>query len=452
MSSFSKLYTSLENDIDSISEAEITIDDVIEAQETTEDVLNKEQEVKELQNTISTGIKEIDTLEAVANQLENSIPGGGVEPLSARIAEMAVESIYNRLGINKRAMPSLEDFNSTSSRIAATKLAVENIRETVQKAWKAICEFFKKLYNSIVNFIKSTLQKLGFIDSYEKKAKKAKETLSTIDETYLRNPPPKFSELVESFELDKYIRSVLNKKYNTAKDLENCIKQMHRVLTLSVFDSKVEQTKLADSIEKGIKFMKWEKDDSPFTEASDYLGLNDSLFETIDNKLIFKDIYWTTQGMGLILTNDKRSLEFKYIEVFEEYGHTNLEDTVRKFLDIGKVITSNDFINTIKNIRKEIKNKQEEIAKVATDGFYDEKTITTGLVSKYKGYDELDDVGKSDVVRYARMMFGAISQLRSTFIQVILFFTRKLSTSFISYLNKLEEIKNKKGLFGPDIE
>ena len=148
MSSFAKLYASMESEETGVT-SEVTTDDVVEAQEATEEVANAEGEAAEVQDAIEEGAQDAETLETVADTLEETIEDGGADPATAQMAEVAVESIYRRLGIEKKAMPALESFNDKEQRIRATKLAIEDIRETASKIWETIVNFFKSLWAAL---------------------------------------------------------------------------------------------------------------------------------------------------------------------------------------------------------------------------------------------------------------------------------------------------------------
>lgn len=102
-------------------------------------------------DTIDEAGADADTLSDISEVLEGTIEEGGADPATARVAEIAVESIYRRLGVQKRAMPSMESFGSRSSRVRATQLAIESIKETLVKWWEAIKAAFLKLWGWMKN-------------------------------------------------------------------------------------------------------------------------------------------------------------------------------------------------------------------------------------------------------------------------------------------------------------
>lgn len=95
-----------------------------------------------------------DTLENIAEVMETSADDErGLDPVAAQIAEVAIESICNRLGIrNQKIMPSLESFGSTGSRVTATRVSTENLRETWTRIWTAIKTGFASMWTKIKEF------------------------------------------------------------------------------------------------------------------------------------------------------------------------------------------------------------------------------------------------------------------------------------------------------------
>jgi hypothetical protein len=99
--------------------------------------------------------EDLDTLEDIASVMDESSENGGMDQTAARVAEVAVESIYKRLGVrSKSAMPSMESFGSTKTRVTATKIAVEEIKEKATAIWDAIVKAFQTLKQWIINFFK----------------------------------------------------------------------------------------------------------------------------------------------------------------------------------------------------------------------------------------------------------------------------------------------------------
>ena len=107
-----------------------------------------------------------DSLGAIAETMEATEETGGLDPVAAEVAEVAVESICNRLGVTRRKY-ALESFSSKDKRVAATRYAVEEIKDVLKRIWDAIVAAFGKVKEFLKNFFKA------LIDSNEKLAQRA---------------------------------------------------------------------------------------------------------------------------------------------------------------------------------------------------------------------------------------------------------------------------------------
>jgi hypothetical protein len=118
---------------------------------------------------------DIETLEDIQGVMEDSVENGeGLNETAAEIAEIAVESIYRRLGVRKgRSMPSLESFGSRNTRLHATKIAMESVGETVEKAKKFFMELLEKIRQGFEAFWKKITswfdKSRDKVDSYSEK-------------------------------------------------------------------------------------------------------------------------------------------------------------------------------------------------------------------------------------------------------------------------------------------
>lgn len=98
-------------------------------------------------------VEATDDLTAIADTVEEA---GEMDETSAAIAEVAVESLYRRLGITRRkALPvAMEAFGSTSNRKKSTKLAIEDWREAAKGAIEVVKKFFQELWEKMKTFFK----------------------------------------------------------------------------------------------------------------------------------------------------------------------------------------------------------------------------------------------------------------------------------------------------------
>ena len=151
----------------------------LEAQVAEGEVTEAEGEVEELVEAVEEAIDAVEEVEEIAEVAEGSVEAGdGLTEEAAEIAEVAVESICNRLGYKpaKRIIPAMESFGATSSRLDATKYALEGFKETVKKIWEGIKAFFNNLWESIKTLWKKlTDAAYRYKARAEKQAKKIKE-------------------------------------------------------------------------------------------------------------------------------------------------------------------------------------------------------------------------------------------------------------------------------------
>jgi len=133
----------------SVSDMDVTSDIV-------DDVETPVSEVEQLVESTDSAHNDVETLDKINDVMAESVESGtGLDPTAAQIAEIAVESIRARLGIfDDTKMPAMEAFGAKGSRVAATKLAMESIGDSMGKAWSAIKAAFKKVWSMIKDLYK----------------------------------------------------------------------------------------------------------------------------------------------------------------------------------------------------------------------------------------------------------------------------------------------------------
>lgn len=122
----------------------------------------RERAVENGLQSVTRDADDLDTMSRIAGTLHDSLDEGGVGESAAKMAEIAVESIYRRLQIPRPTLlvPSMEHFASHHSRKAATRIALEGIIRSIvdflvrlkdvvftyfQEAWVVI----KKVYRVV---------------------------------------------------------------------------------------------------------------------------------------------------------------------------------------------------------------------------------------------------------------------------------------------------------------
>lgn len=116
---------------------------------------------------IESATADADSLGAIAETMEATEETGGLDPVAAQVAEVAVESICARLGVQRRRPYAMESFGDKSRRVGATRYAVEEIKDVLKRIWDAIVAAFGKVKDFLKNFFKA------LFDSNEKLAQRA---------------------------------------------------------------------------------------------------------------------------------------------------------------------------------------------------------------------------------------------------------------------------------------
>jgi hypothetical protein len=85
-------------------------EDLAELESSTAEIETEARDIDDGVEALDSAMEDMDTLEDISDVMEDSVEEGtGLDENAAEIAQVAVESIYRRLGLrNARPMPSLE--------------------------------------------------------------------------------------------------------------------------------------------------------------------------------------------------------------------------------------------------------------------------------------------------------------------------------------------------------
>lgn len=137
-------------------------------------------EVEDLNTAIEEAEADAETLGDIQETLAETVESGeGVDETTAEVAEIAVEAICARLGIRnaQKVVPSLESFGSKSSRVTATRVAVESIGDKIKQIWSAIMAAIKTVWEKVKSFVAGLLKNRGMLEKHLEGLKKRVETL-----------------------------------------------------------------------------------------------------------------------------------------------------------------------------------------------------------------------------------------------------------------------------------
>jgi hypothetical protein len=140
------------------SETELVPASAAEVEAGAAEVSEQADSVEEVTQATDDAGEDVQALSDVKDVMEESVEKGeGLDETSAALAEVAVESICARLGIKTygRALPSVESFGSKSSRLTATKVAIESIGEKIKTIWTAILNALQVVWDKIKSFFLS---------------------------------------------------------------------------------------------------------------------------------------------------------------------------------------------------------------------------------------------------------------------------------------------------------
>lgn len=111
---------------------------LLEVQDTNAEVVANDAAVGELENTAIA-------LESLLETAEASVETGGLDPLSAEILTKAVNNETAPLGTDaEEVVPALESFASSTDRRQSTVMAIESIKDWIEKVWAKIKELIAK--------------------------------------------------------------------------------------------------------------------------------------------------------------------------------------------------------------------------------------------------------------------------------------------------------------------
>lgn len=132
-------------------------------------------------NEMEQTVKDADQLERHVEVLTDAEGEGGASPELIEATEIAVEGIYNRLGIyGGTGIPALESFSTKSGRRRYTAEAIDEIKKKIKSIWEAVVNAFKRLVNYIKDFFgkmwDANKKMLARINTLRSKAKSIKGT------------------------------------------------------------------------------------------------------------------------------------------------------------------------------------------------------------------------------------------------------------------------------------
>lgn len=129
--------------------------------EAMSDVEAAHDEVVETDDAVEEASETADTIEQVRENVEEAAETeGGVSEPEARALDVAVEHMLVQLGLPRakaKVFPAMEGFKEKSTRLQATRVALESISDKLKTLWQAIITNIQKVWEAVVAFVKSVL-------------------------------------------------------------------------------------------------------------------------------------------------------------------------------------------------------------------------------------------------------------------------------------------------------
>lgn len=101
-----------------------------------------EVEIGQVVDEANQAVEVAEALESLRDVLQASVPEGGIDRNSAGALKIAVEALYDSVGV-RAEFPEAEKFASISGRMRSTQVAMEGVSDVLKKIWEAIVRVVK---------------------------------------------------------------------------------------------------------------------------------------------------------------------------------------------------------------------------------------------------------------------------------------------------------------------
>ena len=339
-----------------------------------------DNEVLEMTN-ISRGMelsqREINKAVDAAKQLQDisdAIEQTEDSPKAEQIAQMVVESIYNKVGITKHKVPSLESFKDKSA-VLSLEGAIGNIWQAIKKAVTKVIEMIKNFFKWITSFGKKAkdqvedqkeqVKEMETIEIGAEYKKKRDELIKVLEQPGKQNFHPAIQKIIDQRDTVKkeHLPHTKYFKYLTVNanfDQTKLHTEMQDLLdVMSAFEKWMEKTeKQGSSVLEGREINQQDSEDyaKDFEELSQVkgIGIGEINFITDANKGL--------QPFDIITVNvEKAEKEYPSFEMATKQTMEHVWALTDKFASITAKLEkkSNSLIKFLENADKKINPEQE---------------------------------------------------------------------------------------------
>lgn len=159
------LVLAMEEDEAAIAAPESEIPEaIVDLEESAGEASAEVGEIEDMHEAIESAEADAETLGDIRDTMQEAVDSGeGIPESAAAIADVAVEAICDRLGIRREQplVPATENFGSQGSRLAATKIAIEGIGDSIKRIWESIKKALLAAWEKIKAFFNTYFTSLG---------------------------------------------------------------------------------------------------------------------------------------------------------------------------------------------------------------------------------------------------------------------------------------------------
>ena len=320
-------------------EEEFEDEEIVEDEEVSEEAYQEFIYLSEVQEELEVTFE---GLMEISNSIEATLDNGGLDPVAAQFAHLAVESYTSRMGIpSSDILPSLEAFGGDSGRHSATTVSLEAVNEKLKKAWETIKKVANSIWESIKNFFSRWLTALGRTKALLVKVQKRHKALGNAK---LKNTDSKM-KVSNSIQFGGEVDfSSINNGLKATNDTTKIMSGSY-VKGVAAFMKTVGENILSDDF----------KTEKSMAELGINKGLNDKAISG-DKKFKIGE-----SGIPAFSGDSKEALKGDALKI-----------AIPSITDIGALLTNvNDLLTASEGLKKDV----DEVEKV--------KTVTITKVDNY---------------------------------------------------------------------
>lgn len=338
-------------------------------------------EVEEMQEGLDDVIVAHDEIGEYKAAMESFIEDGGMSKQTATMVRLGLQQIANRIYMNYEH-GALESFDGS---LQATVLAMEEADGMLAKAWNAIVEFFKGIYNRVIGWFKKSAD----ID------KKNAEDIKAKKEELLALSPPNNKEIILTDENRHMLTKfglMAGKAHFQIEDIDARVDSVKQTMETVLFTKKLFES-LHKDVEKNVKDLLSAKEvndildntivDFYFTMSINHLKST----KTSDGTTVKYTVHPLFGGSGLFFYTNENNVTVRHAKLVVD------EPTPNKTISISEMIRLYDTLGEFNKSMSEVKEDNEKLLSGISDW------LASDIPSKLSQSGDLTDKKVADAVR-----------------------------------------------------